>query len=346
MKIKISELSKLVENALKFYGYNQDESKTILDVLMYAQLRGNNQGIVKLIGKGIPKRGGGQAPKIVKETPVSALVDGNKTHAMVVMNHITDLAIKKAKEFGVGIAGNFNTSESTGALGYYVKRIADKGLIGIAFSSSPFQTTAPHGSNEARFCTNPMAYGIPTTGDAILLDMTTSAIAYYGLIEASTAGKQIQKGVGYDSEGNDTTDPAKIMSGALKTLAGHKGSGLAFVVQVLAGTFVRADSFNSDSSNAGNLVIAIDPNIFVSSDEFKKKVSDITSKVKSSRKVKGVDEILVPGERGNKLTKERLNLGEIVVEDNLLTKLKEVANKTRIKTGSDTKTGEEQYRVK
>src|SRR3990167_10457940 len=102
MRVRISQLNHLVKKAIRYYGYNQSETKTILDVLMYAQLRGNNQGIVKLIGKGIPKRGGGQAPKIVKETPVSALVDGNKTHAMVIMNHITDLAIKKAKEFGVG----------------------------------------------------------------------------------------------------------------------------------------------------------------------------------------------------------------------------------------------------
>lgn len=327
MKIKISELLKLVEKALKFYGYDSNESKIISDVLMYAQLRGNNQGVIKLIGNGIPRREHVQVPKIVKETPVSALVDGRNTHAMVVMSYTTDTAIKKAKASGVGICGNFNTKESTGALGYYVKKIADQGLIGIAFSSSPFQTTAPYGSNEAKFCTNPMAYGIPTDKDPILLDMSTSAMAYYGLIEAKTAGKQVPEDVGYDSEGNKTTDPGKIMSGAIKALAGHKGSGLALVVQVLAGTFVKAESFDNDSSNSGNLIIAIDQNIFVPSEEFQRNVSGIVSNVKSARKLDGVDEILVPGERGNKLAKQRLHSGEIVIEDNLLNKLKEVANK-------------------
>ncbi|MEK9201195.1 MAG: Ldh family oxidoreductase [Patescibacteria group bacterium] len=151
MKIKISELVEAATKAITGYGYNPQETKVILDVLMYAQLRGNNQGVVKLIGNGIPKREGAAEPSLVKETGVSALVDGNKTHAMVVMRKVTDLAIKKAKESGVGIAGNFNTDESTGALGYYVKRVADAGLIGFAFSSAPFQTTAPHGSNEANF---------------------------------------------------------------------------------------------------------------------------------------------------------------------------------------------------
>ena len=321
MKVKNLKLQELTNKALGKHGYSEEEAKIISEVLLYAQLRGNNQGVVKLIGKGIPKREGAQAPKIVKETPISALVDGNETHAMIVMNFIAELAIKKAKESGVGIAGNFNTDESTGALGYYVKKVADQSLIGIAFASAPFQTTAPHGSNEARFCTNPIAYGIPTSGDPILLDMTTSAMAYYGLIEAKTAGKEIPEGIGYDSEGKSTTNPAEVMSGALKTLAGHKGSGLALVVQVLAGAFVRADSFDNDSSNAGNLVIAIDPAIFVSSEEFKKNVSSIVTKVKSARKLEGVSEILIPGERGNKLTRDRISAGDIEIEDNLFQEL-------------------------
>ena len=324
MKIKISELQELSKKALSKYGYNEKEAEVILGILMYAQLRGNNQGIVKLIGNGIPRRPQGQEPKIVKETPVSALVDGNKTHALVVMDMVTDLAITKAKQSGIGVAGNYNTDESTGALGYYVNRVAQAGLIGIAFSAAPFQTTAPYGSNEARFCTNPMAYGIPTDDDPILLDMTTSAMAYYGLIEAKTAGKDIPADIGFNSDGNPTTNPAEVMGGALKTMAGHKGSGLALVVQILAGTFVHADSFNNDSDNAGNLVIAIDPEIFTPSSEFKENVSAIVSQVKSARKVSGVTEIMIPGERGNKLMNQNKDNGEIEVEDNLLNELKKV----------------------
>ncbi|OGC50351.1 hypothetical protein A2716_04050 [candidate division WWE3 bacterium RIFCSPHIGHO2_01_FULL_40_23] len=325
MKIKLSKLESLTKKALKKYGYTTKEVKIIKDVLLYAQLRGNNQGVVKLIGKGIPKREAAQAPVIVNQTRVSALVDGNKTHAMVVMNLLTDLALKKAKRAGVGVTGSFNTEESTGALGYYVNKIAKEGLIGIAFSSSPFQTTAPYGSNEARFCTNPIAYGIPTKADPIIFDMTTSAMAYYGLIEAKTAGRNVPEGIGYDSQGYPTTNPAEIMNGALKTIAGHKGSGLALVVQILAGAFVGADSFDNNSDNSGNLVMGIDPNIFVSTEEFKDRVSSIISKVKSARKLNTVNEILVPGERGNRLTKQRLESNEIEIEENLFRELEKVA---------------------
>ncbi len=325
MKVKISELKNLGLKALKKQGYNDKEADTILGMLMYAQLRGNNQGMVKLIGKGIPKRDNAASPKIVKETPVSALIDGNMTHAMVVMNLVTDTAIAKSKKFGVGFVGNFNTSESTGALGYYVNKIAKKGLIGIAFASAPFQTTAPFGSTEARFCTNPMAYGIPTENDPILLDMSTSAMAYYGLIEAKTAKRVVAQGIGYDKDGNPTQNPAEIMSGALKTFGGHRGSGLALIVQIFAGSLVQADSFNSDSDNAGNLVMAIDPEILTSRESFTKEVSSIIKRIKSAKKSEGVSEILIPGERGDKLTKERLKSGEIDIEDNLYHALEQAA---------------------
>lgn len=325
MKVAISELKRLVNKALSNQGYLPDEVKIISEILMYAQLRGNNQGVVKLIGSGIPKRKGDKPPKIIKETPVSALFDGRKTHAMLVMDLMTNTAIEKARKSGVGITGNFNTSESTGALGYYVKKIADKGLIGIAYASAPFQTTAPYGSTEACFCTNPMAFGIPTENDPILLDMSTSAMAYYGLIEAKTAKRKVSKDIGYDNKGKVTTDPVKIMSGAIRAFGGHKGSGLALIVQIFAGALVRADSFDNKSDNAGNLVMAIDPKILTPRKMFTKEVSSIVKRTKSARKEKGVEEILVPGERGNRSKQKVLDAGEIEIEDNLYKELQKAA---------------------
>lgn len=326
MKVKLDELKQLTKKALLNYGYNAQEAEIIQGILLYAQLRGNNQGVIKLIGKGIPKRGNANKPKIVKETPVSALFDGNKTNAMIVMNLVTDKAIEKAKKSGVGIVGNFNSSESTGALGYYVNRIAKEGLIGIAYASAPFQTTAPYGSTEALFCTNPMAYGIPTENDPIILDMTTSAMAYFGLIEAKTANRKVPEGTGYDKDGNPTQDPAEIMSGALKTFGAHRGSGLALVVQIFAAVLVHADSFKTGSDNAGNLVMAIDPGILTPKKTFIKEVSSIIKRIKSAKKAKGVSEILVPGERGNSFNEKVMKSGEIEIEDNLLEELQKVAN--------------------
>lgn len=325
MKIKIDELRNVTKKAILHYGYTTQETEVIQEILLYAQLRGNNQGVVKLIGKGIPKRDIAGTPKVIKETPVSALYDGNATHAMLVMNLITDTAITKAKKSGVGIVGNFNTSESSGALGYYVTKIAKAGLIGIAYASAPFQTTAPHGSTEALFCTNPVAYGIPTETDPIVLDMATSTMAYYGLIEAKTANKTVPEGTGYDKDGNPTQNPAEIMSGALKTFGGHRGSGLALIGQIFAAALVGGDSFDSNSHNAGNLVLAINPEILTPNPVFTKEVSSIIRRVKAAKKASSVSEVLIPGQRGNAFHKKVINSGETEVEDNLYNELKKIA---------------------
>lgn len=325
MRIALDELKNLTRKAILKYGYSEEETDVIQEVLLYAQLRGNNQGVVKLTGKGIPKRENATGPKIVKETPVSALFDGNKTHAMLVLNKVTETAIEKAKKNGIGIVGNFNCAESTGAMGYYVNKISKESLIGIAYASAPLQTTAPFGSTEALLCTNPMAFGIPTENDPVLLDMSTSEMAYYGLIEAKMANRTVDEGIGYDKDGNPTQDPGEIMSGALKTFGGHKGSGLALIVQIFAGAWVRADSFKTGSDNAGNLMMAIDPEMLTPKDAFIKEVSSIIKRVKSARKAPSVSEILIPGESSNQFNKAVLESGEIEIEDNLYNELTKVA---------------------
>lgn len=325
MKVQIKTLRQLVEKALRKQGYDGAAVATIADILMYAQLRGNSQGVVKLIGKGIPKRSDAQAPKIMKETPVSALYDGRKTHAMIVMDLVTDMAVEKAKKAGVGIVGNFGTADSSGAMGYYVKKISDQGLIGIAYASTPLQLTAPYGSTEGLFSTNPMAYGIPTEGEPIILDMATAAISLFGLISAKTANKTLPEGLGYDKDGKPTRDPGEIMAGAIRAFGGYKGAGLSLMVQILAGALVQADSIQAGSENWGNLVMAIDPDLLTSRKAFTKEVSAIVKRVKSARRAEGVEEILIPGERARTFNTQVTNAGEIEIEDNLLNQLKIVA---------------------
>ncbi len=325
MKIPINELRQLVEKALRKQGHEGKAVATIADILMYAQLRGNNQGVAKLIGKGIPKRVEAETPKIVKETPVSALWDGRKTHAMIVMDLVTDTAIEKAKKMGIGIVGNYGSAESTGALGYYVERIAGSGLIGMAYASTPLQLSAPYGSTQGLFSTNPMAYGIPTEGEPIILDMATASTTLFGLIEAKTAGKTLPEGLGFDKDGNPTQDPGEIMTGSIRPFGGYKGSGLALVVQILAGALVQAETAKPESENWGNLIMAIDPGILSVREDFTKEVSAIVQKVKSARKAVGVTEILVPGEKARTFHSGVMVAGEIEIEDNLLNQLRSVA---------------------
>ena len=326
MNIKISELKDLGLKALEKYGYTDDEANIILEILLYAQLRGNNQGIIKLIGKGIPKSPDAGKNVVTKDTKLSAMIDGNKNMGMIAMKLATEMAIAKAHEHGFGIVGTYNTYSSTGALGYYAAAIAKQGLIGFAFAGSP-PTVAPHGSYEALYGTNPLAIGMPADPEPVVLDMATAAMAYYGLIEAKTAGKSIPEGLAYDKNGNPTTDPSAAMDGAIKSFGGYKGSGLGFMVTAFTGPLVGAAFAGiGPRGDWGNLVMAIDPELLGDRNAFKKNVTLLANKVKETKKLPNVKEILLPSQRGNKLTKERLQSGEIEIEDNLYNELKKIAN--------------------
>lgn len=103
------------------------------------------------------------------------------------------------------------------ARSYWARQLAEEGLIGIVLSQSP-EYVAPHGSSEAVFGTNPIGVGVPAEGGPVVLDMATSAIAYYALVEHSRAGQPVPGDVGYDASGAPTTDPTAILNGgAIRT---------------------------------------------------------------------------------------------------------------------------------
>ncbi len=327
MNISITEIQGLALQALKKYGYTDNESSTILEILLYAQMRGNNQGLVKLIGNGIPKSPNAGSISITKETKLSAMIDGANNMGMIAMKMATEMAITKAKEHGFGMVGTTNTFSSTGAIGYYATQIAKQNLIGFAFAGSP-PTVAPHGSYEALYGTNPLTIGVPADPEPIVLDMATAAMAYYGLIEAKTAGKSIPEGLAYDKDGNPTTDPAAAMDGAIKSFGAYKGSGLGFMVTAFTGPLLGAGFAGiGDRTDWGNLVMAIDPELLTDRNEFKKNVTRLSERVKQTKTLPGVTEVMLPSERGNKLTKERITSGQLDIEENLYNELKKAADR-------------------
>lgn len=320
-KVSLQSLEQTALAVLRRAGHSDDDSKTILDVLMYAQLRGNNQGIVKLIGAGLPYDPSAQPIQIVRETPISTLLDGGRNIGIVVMKQALALAVNHARQHGFGIVGTRNTNTSTGAIGYYAHQAANEGFIGLIFSGSG-EYVAMHGSYEPIFGTNPLAVGIPTSKEPFVFDMATSAIARYGLIEAKTANRSIPPDVAYDSEGSPTTDPVAALGGAIRAFGGIKGAGLSLVVEILTRALVGATRDESGHKRDwGNLVLIIDPTLLAEHAAFITQVDDIIERVKTSRKLPGIDEILVPGERGNRQRDAVLAEGAIDIEEGLWTAL-------------------------
>ena len=327
VSVSVRELTETCRRAIKTYGYDDAETQVLLDVMMYAQLRGNNQGIIKVTTKGIARDPDCVPVTTEHETMLSANLNGGKNAGMVVLHRAMQIAAEKAEAHGFGICGTNNTSTSTGALGYYAETLAKRGLIALVFAVSP-EFVAPNGAIEPIFGTNPIGVGIPTADGPVVLDMATSAYSFFGLLEARTAGKKIPHGVAIDGKGNITEDPnAAIDGGAINTFdGGYKSSNLALIVELLAGPLVGAAVQDKMSEkNWGNLVLAIDPKL-LGQGEFERRAAIVTARVKGAKKAPGVNEILLPGERGDAFAARVAADGVIDVEPNLWRGLQELAS--------------------
>lgn len=318
MNVQLTTLKETILNILTRSGYTEPEAATIMEVLLYAQLRGNNQGIVKLIGAGMPKSPNAGSMRLIKDTKLSALIDGAQNAGMVALQYAMELAISKATEHGIAIVGTNNTNTSTGAIGYYAKMAADKGLIGLVFSGSG-NFVAFHGSYEPIFGTNPMAYAFPVAGGSpLVFDMATAAIARYGLIEAKTAGRTIPNDVAYDDQGQATDDPGAALAGATRTFAGYKGAALALMIELLTGQLVgTGHQVDGKKQDWGNLVVVIDPDALIGRDEFARNVAALVEQLQNAKRLPGVESILLPGQRGNQIMTQAESSGAIEIEDNL-----------------------------
>lgn len=318
---KLNDLRHLLESKFVENCYTSEQAEKIVDVLMYGEMTGKStQGILKLTGTEPMQRVKPQhPPKVVKETRVSALIDGGGNPAILVCRRANEIAIQKCRESGIAIVGTHNAFSGSGAISYYAQEMTDHDLIGMVFAGSP-GGVAPFGSVDPLLGTNPVAFGFPTMDDPVIFDMATSAITWYGLVRAQTLGGELPEGLAIDKDGNPTTDPSQAMQGAILPFdKSYKGSGLGLVVEILAGPLAGGTFANADLiGDWSNIFVAIDPDILIGKETFKKNCSMLVQKMKNSRKAKGFHEVLVPGESG--LRRRRLieQAGEIEIENRVL----------------------------
>lgn len=253
-------------------------------------------------------------------------LNGNQCPGMVVSYMATEEAIRIAGEFGIAFVGTCNTSTSTGAVGYYAEKMAAAGYIGIVLAGSPKAVTVTGGIDPV-FGTNPIAIAVPTETEPMVLDMATAAIAWFGLIEARNQNEFLPIGVAVDASGRATTDPATALDGAILPFGGHKGSGLAMMIEMLTGPLVGAGIVGDEdaATNRGMAFIAIQPSALGSEEAFRQAVSTLGARVKQSRRQDGVDEIRLPGERARQRAEVAITSGTVHLEKGLYERLKEIA---------------------
>ena len=222
-------------------------------------------------------------------------------------------AIINAKKTGIGLVA-VKKSGHYGLSSFYAEQAVKKNLMVFCFTNAP-PALAPHGAKKSLFGTNPICFGVPTGKVPFILDASTSMINRGKIRRADKLGEKIPFGVALDKKGRITTNAKEALLGTQLPIAGFKGSGLAWMVDILSGVLTGSshggktrDPFDdfTGPQNMGHLFITINPKIF-SGNNFIKEMKKNIKLVKRLPKAKGFKSILYPGERKNKTYKKNLN---------------------------------------
>jgi ureidoglycolate dehydrogenase (NAD+) len=319
--VRIDALQACLEMCLSRLGCPPPHARQIADVLMDGELRGYDDHGAYFIGELAGwMRGGAMNPapqvKVLRDGPAGVLLDGDRGCGVIGSREAMGRAIEKAKASGLACAGLRNSGHFIAAAPY-VEMAARAGLIGFACANvTPLM--APVGGRTRTFGTNPLAYAFPAASHPpLIFDMATSATAGFKVRLAALQGRQLPPGLILNAAGEPTTNPQDYVNGGLILPLGgehaaHKGYGLAMVVDALAGVLTGAEFARSAGvthGKEGQFFLALDPEVFMPRDEFLRRMDAQIEQAKASERLPGVDEILVPGERGQRRRQRLLESG-------------------------------------
>jgi len=298
----------LCEAVFQRLGLSERETADCTRAIMFATLRGlDSHGFVSIL-PGIAssvKRGQTQPnAEIVtlKESPVTASYKGNRAAGPVIASHAMRAAIDRAREHGVGVVTAVHCAHF-GAASAYAAMALPESMFGLVMCNAG-PHVAPYGGAGRLHGTNPIAYAAPGREMPIVLDVATSMVAAGQLAKAARRGQSIPHGWAVDEHGQSTTDPAAGLKGALLPFGGHKGYGIAVLVDLLTGALsgstlgLTVQQGNPDPEVGGQafFFLAIDPGYFSGRETFAERVDQLIGDAKSIKPAKGFSEVLLPGE--------------------------------------------------
>ena len=267
--------------------------------------------------------------KIKKINQSISHIDADNSIGFVSADIGISQAIINAKKTGIGLVGIKNSGHF-GLSSFYAEQAVKKNLIVFCFTNAP-PALAPHGSRKSLFGTNPICFGAPTGKVPFILDASSSIINRGKIRRAYKFGEKIPYGVALNKNGLITTNAKKALEGSQLPIAGFKGSGLAWMIDILSGVLTGSshggktkDPFDdfSGPQNVGHLFITINPKVFVGTN-FLKEIKKNIKSVKKLPKAKGFKSILYPGERKNNLYKKNLNK-DISIPNKILKEMSEL----------------------
>jgi uncharacterized oxidoreductase len=329
--IPVPKLEALVADIFKASGCDPAEALRISTHLLGANLAGHDShGVVRVPRYVEWQQAGyivaGQQAEVVTDGGAFALLDGHFGFGQTVAPQATAMGIERAKQHGTAIIALRNAGH-VGRIGAYSEQAVRAGLISIHFVNVAGSVlVAPFGGTERRFSTAPFSVGVPTD-PPVVLDFATSAVAEGKVLVASNGGKALPKDALIEPDGTLSGDPHTLYGayeqvgprnpanglGAIRAFGEHKGSGLAFMCELLAGAFTGGGCSGPISERGrianGMLSIFISPKHFGTEAAFKQAAEDYVGWVKSCKPAVAGGEVLAPGEPEARLRAERLANG-------------------------------------
>ena len=328
--MKNKELKKEIIKIFKKFGLSENHASISTDALINAELvgaYGHGLSRLKMYCDRIKKGLINSRPKIkIKKISQSiSLVDANDSIGFVAADTAIKQAIKNAKKTGIGMVAVKNSGHY-GLSGYYAEQAIKKNLITMIYTNAP-PAVAPHGSLKSLFGTNPICFGTPTGSKVpFILDTSISMINRGKIRFADKNNQKIPLGVALDKFGRPTTNAKKALQGVQLPIANFKGSGLAWMVDILSGVLTGGnhagrvkDPFDdfTGPQNIGHLFITFKTNLFVNN--YNKRIKDNINKIKRLPKIKGVKEIVYPGQNKYKRfimnSKKEIKISKIIKKD-------------------------------
>jgi LDH2 family malate/lactate/ureidoglycolate dehydrogenase len=326
MILSIHDARALIRACMTATGHTPAEADIISDHLIDCELRGLSFGGLPRALSVIERIHATQTPRkpieIVKESPVSAALDGGDQVGYLVAHRATEIALGKARSTGIAVV-TANQTWYTGMFSYYLEKITAAGFMGLVAGSGG-RRVAPHGGTEGRFSTNPIAFGFPGTGTPVIWDIGTSAIMLGEVVLAERMGELLPEGSAFAPDGKPTRDPAAALAGAFAVWGGHKGSGLALVVQLL-GMMGGASAAPPKLRDCGFFMLVVDPNLLTDGDDYARRVSAFANSLRDTRPLDPATPVRVPFERSAAEREKRRADNAIEVADQIYAALKAVA---------------------
>lgn len=300
-------------------GMSDGHAGIVADALVWANLRGmDSHGVSRVPGYVEWMRRGdiNATPRMTigTETAAVMVLEADRAAGPVAMTEAMAHAVRKAREAGAGLV-LVRATTHTAALGYYTLIAAREGLAGIAFAAST-PLMAYHGARTGGVSTTPISIAMPGGDDGpLLLDMSTGVIAMGKLVQARRTGESLPEGAALDADGHPTTDAKRAVTPL--PIGGPKGSGLALMVECLTslvlGNPIAAEFLEGTALGQRHrqncLALAIDIARFGDPCAFAREAARLIRVLKALPRAAGVEEILMPGERGRRTLARRTREG-------------------------------------